>query len=85
MFWQEVDANILALIRSKFDLDYLAQLESFFDEIQANEGERLFYSKKSVSRLLKKGFITPREVVASRSHLEQHYRRATKRVEYRND
>ena len=73
MFWQEVDANVLALLRSRFDPDYLAQLELFFDELQAEKDERLFYSKKSVSRLAKKGFITSNEAVKARERLERHY------------
>lgn len=68
-FWQEVDANVYALIKSHFDPNYQELLNSFWDELSASKPDQLFYARKSISRLLKRGHITTPEALTARHYL----------------
>jgi len=74
MFWQEMDAYVYSLIMTHFDGGYQALMDSFFDECKAKNSERLFYTRKSVSRLLKRGAINLSEATAARSYLIGRYK-----------
>ena len=72
-FWAEMDAQLYPIIKYRNE-EQVELLDWYQSELAAPNSDMLYYTRKSVSRLLKKGHITSHEANWARMWLREKYK-----------